>query len=158
MKPLFLSLTLFALGCYAQQPVQYVPQQAAPQAPAPTIITVPQNQPQPPRPIIIQPFRGDHRDFRHGTNQPAPPAKPTTNNSTATLATFVSANVQLPREELVELPAAPRDVTTSQATIVDASQQQGVAQPTIQPVERKKPTLRARIKERVLQRIHRWQR
>jgi len=155
MKTLFLTLTLFALGCYAQQPVQYVPQQAAPVAPPPTIIEVPKDQPQPQRPIIITPFGDRHRDFRHGTNEPAPATKSGADNNTAPLDTFVNATVQLPHEILVELPAPPQDVATSQSTTIDANQPAVSSQSTAQSVERKKPTIWARIAARLAARAHR---
>jgi len=158
MKPLSLSLAIFAIGCYAQQPVQYVPQQAAPVAPPPTIIEVPKDQPQPQRPIIIMP-RGEHRyDYRHGTTPPAPPAKPAADNSTATFTRFVSDQVQLPHEELVQLPAPPHDVAVSQSTTVDASQPSASSVSPPQPVKTKILALRARIRERLAERLHRSKR
>jgi hypothetical protein len=158
VKTLFLSLLLFALGCYQPPQIQYVPQPAPAPTPAPTIIEVPKDQPQPARPIIITPFGDRHRDFRHGTNEPAAPTKPAADNSAAPLATFVSAEVQIPREEIAELPEPPRDIAVSTSTSIDANQPAERSQSKAQPVKTKILALRARIRERLAERLHRSKR
>jgi len=154
MKTLFLSLTLFAIGCYAQQPVQYVPVQQPQPAAAPTIIEVPKDAPQPVRPLIVVPFGERHRYDRHGTNDATPPTKPATDNSPRPLLHFASfaTLATRPAEHAAPAPAAS-DSTAPRSTEVQA--EANVSRNSSPRHERHHPhAFRQRLKERIAARRH----
>ena len=155
MKTLFLFLALFALGCYPQQPVQYVPAPAQAPAPAPTIIEVPKDQPQPARPIIITPWGERHRDFRHGQNDTTPATKPGAQSGRPPFLHFTNLETatELPPETATAPPAVYYQPANLQA---EPGQPASVAPaPSAHRGKRLGPALRQRLHERPAARLHR---